>query len=82
MDIPLSKECKYDLHWIVIRQVRRVRDKRYTFTYSIKKIPDWYFKYYHNNNCETEHHKWSNYWTKTDEKIFMSKQLIEYFDYK
>ena len=78
-----SRDWYYDLYWIIIRQVRRRRDKRYMFTYpNTSPLPDIYYKCYDTNNCNLETHIWTLYWTKIDEKTFIARNMIEKFKFQ
>ena len=75
---PKDNDWYYSLHWIIIRQVRRRRDMRYMFTFpNTNSIPETFYEYYDTNNCHKETHQWGAYWRKNDEKMFMSKLMVD-----
>ncbi len=72
-------EYYYDLHWIIIRQVRRKLDPRYQCLYGKERpmnLPDFYQDYYKYWECDKETNKKSESWSKTLEKTYFAHLMI------
>lgn len=81
MDENDSKSEFYNLKWIIVRQVRRKNDIRYSYLWSSRCIPRSFFEEYEKEDYKKIpiDHPLACYWSKLDEKLFACKQLVEPF---
>jgi hypothetical protein len=65
----LPSEWYYDLHWIIIRRVRRSRDWKYKAIFpNSRLLPEWYFMYFDRwYTLEDENNAFAVYWTTEHE---------------
>lgn len=69
-------EHYYDLHWIIIRRIKRLLDERSQCLYAPQRnIPDWFKTYFIRFETDSAH-KNAEIWNKTHEKIFFAHCLI------
>lgn len=67
----------FDLHWIIIRRIKRKLDSRCQCLYKKpKNIPTWFETYYQFFNGQNEIDKKAEIWSKLDEKCFQAHCLI------
>jgi hypothetical protein len=73
-------EQYFDLHWIIIRRIKRKLDFRWKCLYGThrqqKNIPDWFEDYFVFFNGQHETNTKAEIWNKTDEKWFQAHCLI------